>query len=364
MRLSDRRRVRVAAAQISGGIFDPDRAVDRMLSTMENAASQGIELLVFPECYIGGYPYWRGCVSVKQETELAAQLYESSIAADGPQVATIAKRAQECGLAVVAGGNERDPRPGANTAFNSAFVFHPDQGYLGCRRKLVPTHTERAYWARGDETDVRTFELPFGEVGALICYEHHMLTARLAMALAGEEIHCALWPGYWQTTSHIADKQPGPASEDAEIDAVVRNYAMSSQNFVISANNYMTATDVPSELRDLFSYNLARGGSSIVDASGRYLATPVTDEEAIVSAEIDFWQRVITKSYIDTVGHYMRADLFDLLLKGQSMTSPARTQSEPAGKSSRNIEPSPGVESLADAGEEFESTKSDRTSEE
>ena len=315
----DRRRVKVAAAQISGGIFNVDLAVERLLVSIEDAAAQGVELLVFPECYIGGYPYWRGNVSVKHETELAAQLFENSIATTGPEISSIANRAKEYGIAVVVGGNERDERLGANTAYNSTFVFHPDDGYMGCRRKLVPTHTERAYWGRGDERDVRTFKLPFGEVGTLICYEHHMLTARLAMALAGEEIHCALWPGYWRTVSHIADKQPGPAPDDVEIDAVVRNYAMSSQNFVVSANAYLRDDDIPSQLREILGYNLARGGSSVVDASGRYLTKPVVDEECLVVAEIDFWQRVISKSYIDTVGHYLRPDIFDLVVGGQSM---------------------------------------------
>ncbi|MGH3383000.1 MAG: nitrilase-related carbon-nitrogen hydrolase [Nocardioidaceae bacterium] len=318
----------MAAAQISGGIFDVDRAVERLLATIEDAATQGVELVVFPECYIGGYPYWRGHASVKHETELAAQLFESSIATGGPEVDAIAHQVAKHGVAVVVGGNERDPRPGANTAYNSTFVFHPDDGYLGSRRKLVPTHTERAYWGRGDERDVRTFTLPFGEVGALICYEHHMLSARLAMALAGEEIHCALWPGYWRTVSHIADKEPGPAPDDVEIDAVVRNYAMSSQNFVVSANAYLRDDDIPQELREILGYNLARGGSSVVDASGRYLARPVLDEERLVVAEIDFWQRVVSKSYIDTVGHYLRPDVFDLLVGGKSMTAAAHVLDE------------------------------------
>lgn len=270
----DRRRVRVAAAQVSGGIFNVELAVERLLGSIEDAATQGVELLVFPECYIGGYPYWRGHVTVKQETELAAQLFESSISTFGPEIASIAAQAREHGVAVVVGGNERDGRAGSNTAYNSTFVFHPDDGFLGSRRKLVPTHTERAYWGRGDAEDVRTFSLPFGEIGTLICYEHHMLPARLALALAGEEIHCALWPGYWRTLSHIADKEPGPAAHDVEIDAVVRNYAMSSQNFVVSANAYLRDDDIPPDLREVLGYNLARGGSSVVDASGRYLAMP------------------------------------------------------------------------------------------
>jgi nitrilase len=325
-----RRRVSVAAAQVSGGFFDPDRAVDRLLQAMSEASSRGVELLVLPECFIGGYPYWRGHVSVKQETELGARLCESAVRASGPEVAAIAAHAVALGLSVVVGANERDEQPGSSTAYNSVLAFSPEAGFVGARRKLVPTHTERAYWGYGRAEDVRTFSMPFGEVGALICYEHHMLPARLAMALLGEEIHCALWPGYWQTLSHIADKQPGPAAQDAEIDALVRNYAMSSQNFVVSANAILLDSDVPDDLRGLLGYNLARGGSSVVDASGRYLAPPRHDEECLVQATLDFWDRSLTKSYLDTVGHYARWDVFDIRLGGRSLTDGTQHRPAPA----------------------------------
>ena len=59
------------------------------LEAMSAASSRGIELLVLPECFIGGYPYWRGHVSVKQGTELGARLCESAIRASGPEVAAI-----------------------------------------------------------------------------------------------------------------------------------------------------------------------------------------------------------------------------------------------------------------------------------
>lgn len=315
-----RRQVRVAAAQISAGIFDSNRAVDRLIAALDDASHDGIDLLVFPECFIGGYPYWRGHVSVKEGTELGARLWESSIFAEGPESEAIAQASRRSGVAVVVGCNERDARPGSMTAYNSILVFSPEVGLVGCRRKLIPTHTERAYWGRGDAADVRTFTLPFGEVGALVCYEHHMLSARLAMGLLGEEIHCALWPGYWQTMSHIADKKAGPATQAAEIDALVRNYAMSSQNFVISANAFLNDSDIPSDLTGKFGYNLARGGSSVVDASGRYLAPPRFDEEGIVSADVDFWDRALTKSYLDTIGHYGRWDVFDFRVGGRSLT--------------------------------------------
>lgn len=316
--------MKIAAAQYSGGILDLELSVNRLLEGLTAAADVGASLVVFPETFLGGYPYWRGNVSVARETELGARLYENSVTPDDECLSEIASEAKRLGLSVVAGANEADARTGSKTIYNSALLFHPEKGYVGSHRKLIPTHTERAYWAQGGVEDIVTFETPVGEVGVLICYKHHMLASQLAMSLLGEEVHCALWPGYWETLSHIADKRPGKGDTNVEIDAVVRAYAMHTQNFVVSANAILRDGDIPEELRAELGYNLARGGSSVVDPSGRYLAEPQLDEEGIVSATIDHRSRLTTKSYLDTVGHYSRWDVFEFFLGGRSLTGPTQ----------------------------------------
>ena len=316
-----RREIRVASAQVSGGLLDLDLSVNRLLEVLPRAAEEGVQLVVFPETFLGGYPYWRGHVDVVEETELAARLHEHAVRTDSAIVAEIGSEAVRLGLTLIVGANEADTRMGSQTSYNSVFVFDPEVGFIGRRRKLIPTHTERAYWGNGTSEDVRIFDTSVGSIGALICYEHHMLPAQLALALLGEQIHCALWPGYWTTNSHIADKRPGLGTGDVEIDAIVRAYAMHSQNFVVSANAILRDGDIPDDIRPKLGYNLARGGSSIVDSSGRYLAPPLADEEGLVIAEIGFESRSLTKAYVDTVGHYARWDIFDFRISGQSLTS-------------------------------------------
>lgn len=308
-------RVRVAAAQLAGRFFEVDRDVERICGAIRDAAKQGIRLVCFPECFVGGYPYWRGHVSVRQETELGARLHECAIKVPGQEVAEIAGHCVRYGIGAIVGVNEKDDLPGSCSTFNTLLYFHPERGYAGRHRKLIPTHTERAYWDRGNREDLIVVDYPFARVGGLICYEHHMLLSRMALAVMGEEIHCAVWPGYWQTGRHIADKIPGPASEHCEIDAVVRDYAMSTQSFVVSANALVQPASLSPELAQIMGYNLARGGSAIVDPSGRYLMKPVLDEEGLVKAEIDLKDRVLCKSYLDTVGHYARWDVFDFSLR-------------------------------------------------
>lgn len=310
--------VRVAAAQYAVPPFDIAAGVEKVCQTLRAASRQGVELVVFPETFLGGYPYWRGHVSVSQETELASRLWEVSISADDASVEAIARTAKEVGVGAVVGANERDGRPGSGTFFNSQLFFTADDGYMGSHRKLVPTHTERAYWGAGSSEDLRVVTYPGAKVGALVCYEHHMLAARLALTLAGEEIHCAAWPGYWETGRHLADKIPGPALRHGEIDAVVRDYALSSQSFVISANAYLPERAIPHDLTGIMKYNLARGGSAVVDPSGRYIAGPVLDEDALVVAECKLADRMVAKAYLDTVGHYARWDIFDFQVRPQS----------------------------------------------
>lgn len=314
--------VRVAAGQFAVPPFDVDAAIEVACHAIDEAANSGVELLVLPETFVGGYPYWRGHVTVAQETELSARLYESSIAPGDAAVQTLESAARRRGVAVVIGANERDLTPGSCSYFNSQLLFDPDYGYLGSHRKLVPTHTERAYWAAGGVDDVRVDEFSFANVGSLICYEHHMLPARLALLLAGEEIHCAAWPGYWETGEHIAVKHPGPVDRYGEIDVLVRNYAMSSQCFVVSANAYVPDSTLTDELREIMGYNLARGGSAVVDPSGRYLALPKVDEEGLVVADCDPASRHLAKAYLDTAGHYTRWDVFEFGLRGGAPLQP------------------------------------------
>ena len=334
--------VRVAAAQYAIPPFDTEAGVEKVCDVLESASKQGVELVVFPETFLGGYPYWRGHVSVSHETELIARLWDVSVSASGASVEAISRAAKQSGVGAVVGANERDERLGSGTFFNSQLFFTPNDGYVGSHRKLVPTHTERAYWGAGDAEDLKVITYPGARVGALICYEHHMLAARMGLTLAGEEIHCAAWPGYWETGRHLADKIPGPAGKHGEIDAVVRDYALSSQSFVVSANAYLPERVIPKDISGIMKYNLARGGSAVVDPSGRYLAGPVLDEELLLVADCNLADRTLAKAYLDTVGHYSRWDIFDFHLRSDHSLPEPDLAGVVSGYDSRRVD-SPNV---------------------
>ena len=53
------KRVRVGAAQTFPEWFDLEGTVQKVEAWIEKASLESIDLLVFPECFLGGYPYWR-----------------------------------------------------------------------------------------------------------------------------------------------------------------------------------------------------------------------------------------------------------------------------------------------------------------
>jgi amidase/nitrilase len=172
----------------------------------------------------------------------------------------------------------------------------------------------------GDASDIRTFPLDIGTVGASICYEHHMTLLRAAMAIKGEEIHCALWPGWWRVEGHLGAKVAEPGSKTCDIESAVRQHAIENQVFIISSSWYMKEEDIPTDLRDVIRYNLAVGGSCIVNPAGMIIEGPVFGEETIVYGDIDLDERDLTKAYFDGVGHYSRPDLLSLRIHDEAWT--------------------------------------------
>jgi nitrilase len=311
---------RVGAAQISPHFFDRGKTLEKTCRYILKGGEMGLDLLVFPETYFCGYPYWRGSVSVRRSTELAARMINTAISLDGPEVAKMAHAAAEANVNCVVGCNELSDRPGSLTIYNSLVVISRTGEVLGRHRKIMPTHSERVYWGLGDASDIRTFELDVGTMGAAICYEHHMTLLRAALAVKGEEIHCALWPGWWRVDAHLGGKIGEARAENCDLESAIRQHAIENGVFVVSSSWYLAEEDIPTDLRSEMRYNLAVGGSCIVNPSGLVVAGPVFNEEAIVWTEIDMEERRLAKAYLDGIGHYSRPDLLSLQIRDEAWT--------------------------------------------
>lgn len=290
-----------AAVQAAPVFMDKDGTIEKARAIIKEAAASGAKLIVFPETFIPAYPYWGIDYAEDLLPQMLnfAELSANAVEVPGPDLDILAEAARAAGAYVVMGLNERDPLGG--TLYNTSVIISDRGELIGRHRKLVPTVHERIFWGRGDGSDLRVFETGIGRVGSLICYEHHMPLSKMAMFLQGEQIHCALWPG-WPCFGEY-DIRP-------IIDSATRQYAFEGGCFVVAGCMYIEEKDVPDEF---FHKNLTRwdscGGASIVSPLGSYLAGPAYGEETILYAELDFSLIALAKAVFDSVGHYARWDV-------------------------------------------------------
>ncbi|MBF9235750.1 carbon-nitrogen hydrolase family protein [Microvirga alba] len=291
---------RVAVVQAGSSLFDTPRTLDRMQAHCEVAAKQGVELAVFPEAYIGGYP--KGLdFGARVGTRSAAgredflRYWQAAIEVPGPATARIGSFAAEMRAHLVVGVIERD---GA-TLYCTALFFGPDGTLLGKHRKLMPTASERLVWGQGDGSTLPVLDTSVGKIGAAICWENYMPNLRQALYAKGINIWCA------------------PTVDERDVwQASMRHIACEGRMFVLSSCQYLTRADAPADYDCIQGSDpkteLIKGGSVIIGPLGDILAGPVYGEETILTADIDLLDTIRGKYDLDVAGHYARPDVFRL----------------------------------------------------
>ncbi len=309
-----------AAAQISPVYMQLQPTVEKVCRTIAETATRGAELVVFPEVVIPGYPYWRGLYPISEWTEWMVRYQQNSLLIPSPQTAQLCEAARQARCFCAIGCSERTRQPGSETLYNTILFINEEGQIVGKHRKLMPTHGERLVWGMGDGSDLQVYETSLGRIGGLICYEHHMTLLKATLASLGEEIHCALWAGYWVVDGHPGKKrrwQPGDSADSCDVSFANREYAHETQNFVISAGNYDAPESLPPECQ---AFHIGSGGSAIVNPGGQYLAGPSLGHEEILCAELRARDRMATKAYLDTLGHYSRFDVVSLRFNNRKLS--------------------------------------------
>jgi nitrilase len=294
--------VRVAVVQAAPVAFDREFTLAKVRQLTRDAAARGARLVVFPEAFVSAYP--RGMTfgavigsRTAEGREWYRRYWESSVAVPGEAVDTLADIARESSTHLAIGVIERD----GGTLYCTVLFFAPDGDYLGKHRKLVPTASERLVWGQGDGSTMPVFDTPVGKLGAAICWENYMPLYRTALYAKGVQIYIA----------------PTADSRDGWI-ASMRHIAIEGRCFVLSSNQFARRRDYPSDYPGDFPADpdaiVTRGGSCIVNPLGDVVAGPVYDGEAILTADVDLGDIVRGKFDLDTVGHYARPDVFELVV--------------------------------------------------
>ncbi len=299
----------VAAAHVAPVFMDPGRSAAKAAEWIAKAAAQGVQLIVFPEVYLPGFPYWINLYSPLVQVGLNLRYQAASVAVDGPEIAVIREAAAAHGIAVVMGISERPA--GQYTCFNSAVFIDRDGTVLGVHRKLKPTYAERYIWGEGDGSTLSVFDSTVGRIGGLACWEHTMNLARQSLVEDGEQIHAALWPAL-STMAGFED-----VAND-QIEAMMRNHALTGQTFVICASSPVTGEMLEYLDREIGPQAMLKTGggwSAVIHPFTPVIAGPVSGEdEQLVIASIDLAAISEVKLWLDSTGHYARPDVLQLRL--------------------------------------------------
>jgi aliphatic nitrilase len=312
--------------QLSPVLHSRDGTMEKVLAAISAAAAGGAGIVVFPETVVPYYPYFSFVTPAVQMGGEHMKLYAEAVVVPGPDTDAVSALARRHGIVVVLGVNERD----YGTLYNTQLVFDATGELVLKRRKITPTFHERMLWGMGDGSGLRVVDTAVGRVGALACWEHYNPLARYALMAQHEEIHCSQFPG----------SLVGQIFAD-QMEVTIRHHALEAGSFVINATAWLDEAQVAAIVPEGPMQNALRGGchTAIVSPEGKHLATPLTEGEGILFADLDMTLITKRKRMMDSVGHYARPELLSLILDPRPavplrMSSPVGPAASPEASAS------------------------------
>ena len=293
--------VRAAAVQMDITLGDVDGNLRRVLGRLEEAASNGARLVVFPEAALSGY-----CFSSLHEALPHTNAQDA--------IGDFAMLCDDLGVTGVLGFLEGRSTSGdvdcdLDRCSNSAYVVAPigDGVTYGdvYRKTHLPVLGVDRFVEPGSELSV--IDAAFGKLGILICYDIRFPEAARCLALEGADV-IAL-PTNW------------PEGAESSPDFLTRARAWENRVFVVAANR------VGVERGRRFI-----GRSQIVAPSGKILCEAGPDDETILYADLNLAEarekRIVIEPgewELDVIGG-RRPDLYGALVKDASPQRTQRTQ--------------------------------------
>jgi nitrilase len=307
--------LKVAIAQISPVWLDKAATIKKIENTIQKAAMENAELIVFGEALLPGYPFWLALTDgaeweKKENKELHAHYVRNSIQVEAGELDSICKLAKDHSIAIYLGIMERAKNRGGHSIYASLVYINQDGEIKSVHRKLQPTYDERLTWAPGDGNGLQVHRLKEFTVGGLNCWENWMPLPRTALYGQGENLHIAVWPGSDHNTKDIT-----------------RFIARESRSYVISVSSLMQKADFPKETPHLDTILakapevLANGGSCIAGPDGEWIIEPVLHKEGLIFQELDFNRVYEERQNFDPVGHYSRPDVTKLTVNRERQST-------------------------------------------
>lgn len=350
--------------------------LQQLKSTAQAAASKGVDILLFPEAYLGGYPrtcsfgaaigsrtsegreqflqYFKSAVDFGDTPLGAGDVWvqrklpidpETGRRGDGTRE-FLEEVARDTGVFIVTGAVEKT----GGSLFCTAVYVCPKRGVLGKRRKLMPTGSERLVWSQGTASSLKAVTATIKGVkvvmGCAICWENLMPLLRYSIYSQGVNLWLA----------------PTADPRDSWV-SLMRTVGMEGRCFVMSANQCQKKSQLPqwitgqpkaapktlSRRKSVATKDnheivlpatlskgqsngesaiaetsesqedeyVSRGGSCIVGPLGEYVREPTWENsDELIIAQVDFEDCARGKLDFDASGHYSRSDQFHFSAEG------------------------------------------------
>src|SRR5699024_9256428 len=214
--------VNAAVVQAAPVSFDLDATLRKVDELLARAASDGADVVVFPEAFLSAYP--RGMTfgaTVGERTPAGRRWFrrywESSVDDPGTATERLGRAATRHGVHLIIGVIERE----LGTLYCTALTFAPSGDLLTKHRKLMPSGTERLVWGFGDGSTTSVTPTSVGRIGTVICWENYMPLLRAHMYAQGVQLYCA----------------PTADARDSWV-ASMRHIAAEGRCFVLAANQF------------------------------------------------------------------------------------------------------------------------------
>ncbi len=307
--------LKVAMAQIAPVWLDKKATLEKIKQTVIEASNENVELVVFGEALLPGYPFWLALTDgakwdLKVNKEIHAHYTRNAIQIEAGELDSLCALSKEKNIAIYLGIMERAKNRGGHSLYCSLVYINQNGEIKSVHRKLQPTYDERLTWAPGDGNGLQVHNLKRFTVGGLNCWENWMPLPRTALYGLGENLHIAVWPGSDYNTKDIT-----------------RFIARESRSYVISVSSLMKKEDFPAHTPHIDKIVkespevLANGGSCIAGPDGEWLVEPVLHKEGLIYQSLDFNRVYEERQNFDVVGHYSRPDVTKLTVNRERQST-------------------------------------------
>ena len=252
-------RLTIALAQTTARLGDPEANLEKHLAWIEDARSQGADLVVFPELSLTGYVLQDLTSSVARHATPDDALFRRLLAASRK-------------IDIIFGFVESDPR----NRFHISAAYLSKAEIVHVHRKLyLPTYglfDEGRFFAQGDQ--VRAFDTRFGRFGILICEDFWHASPPYLLWLDGADVMLFI------SASPGRGLNRDDRLESARwVERINQAYASLFTTFVAHTNRV--------GFEDGLNF---WGGATLYDPDGFRLAHGPYFQEALTLAEIDLAQ--------------------------------------------------------------------------